>query len=86
MIQGIDRGGRDGNAAAGVHGDRVSRLALAADLEVDSLDQAGRVRITGALVVPETLAKKLGDAGRFGGDLNLVEHVEVVAVACTESR
>src|SRR5208282_2762636 len=72
--QRIDRDRCDGYAGAVVYGDRVPRLVLASDLEVDGLDEAGGVGI-GAASDPGDAGKKIGDAGGCGGDLNLVEHV-----------
>ncbi len=72
--QRIDRDGRDGYAGAVVYGDRVSCLVLASDLEVDGLDQAGGEGIRVA-ADPGGAGNKIGDAGGFGSDRNLVEHV-----------
>src|SRR5216684_979604 len=75
--QGIDCGRRDGYAAAVIYCDRVPSLALAPDLEVDGLDQTGRVR-KGAAGGPRDAGKKVGNAGGLGGGLSLVEHVGLI--------
>ena len=71
VIQGVDDRSRDVNAAAIIYSDGVSRLALAADLEPDVLDQTGGVG-KGTAGGAAGKGEKLGDAGRLRSDLNLV--------------
>src|SRR4029077_2550468 len=69
--QDVDRGGRDGYAAAVIYGDGVSGLALAPDLEAYVLQEAGRVRKWTAGSSGDA-GKELGDPRGLGGGLNLV--------------
>jgi hypothetical protein len=73
FIKRIDGGRRNRNAASAAYGDRISRRGLSPDLQVDGLDEARRVWGRDA-VGSRCVSHQLGDAGRFGGNLNLVEH------------
>src|SRR5277367_971452 len=72
--QRINRDCRDGHGTAVIHRDGVPRFTLARDLQINSLDEASRVR-EGRAGGAGDACKNLRDTRGLGGCLNLIEHV-----------